>query len=310
MRQREKKHKGRIPLDQIDILEVLDELSIDYRESGKNVGVGWVGVCCCFCGEDGFHLGINLQAKTCTCFKCGTTGNIISYLAEELNSFPKAMEILGNSVPREMRLFEEKSPERSVTVALPKEATKKIGKYHARYLNERGYSWKELTEKYDLHFCSPGSYWSNRIIVPVKKRGRLITFTSIDIADDSFLRYKHLSDDQSVISIKQYLFGLDFAKGNSVCLVEGLFDQFKIGDGCVCGFGVVLTAEQKLLLAQFQKVVIAFDGDSAGKVGAEKIANDLATFCDVEILDLPEGSDPDKLSKEDVRYVRNKIGRE
>ena len=52
MRQRnKKKNQGRIPFDQIDILEVLDDLGIDYRESGKNVGEGWIGVCCGFCGD-------------------------------------------------------------------------------------------------------------------------------------------------------------------------------------------------------------------------------------------------------------------
>lgn len=306
------KHQGRIQFDQIDIREVLDDLDIYYTETGKNVSDGWIGVACPFCGDDSNHLGINLDGKSISCFKCGTTGTILKYLAEELGSFSKAINLLGDSVPREMKIFNAVEKERAVTVSLPEEASKKIGKYHAQYLNSRGYSYIELTKKYNLHFCSSNSRdWNNRIIVPITRRGKLITFTSVSILDEIKLRYKHLKDEESVISIKHYLYGLEEAQGNSACaLVEGLFDKYRIGDGCLCSFGTNLTPEQKRLLINFNKVVIAFDGDKAGKESADKIANDISAFTDVEILDLPEGSDPDSLDKDDIRYVRNKIGRD
>lgn len=314
MRQREKHKKyinERIPLEQIDIREVLDDLNICYTESGKNVSNGWIGVTCPFCGDDSNHLGICLNTPVISCFKCGITGTIIKYLAEELHSYSKAKEILSNSIPREMKFFEKQKQEHAINVKLPQDASKQITKAHAEYLKNRNYDYQYLTKKYNLYFCGPTSYWMNRIIVPITKRNKLITFTSIDIASNSFLRYRHLSDEKSIISIKHCLFGLEFIKNNTTCcLVEGIFDQFRIGDGAVCGFGIKITPEQKQLLTKFNKIVIAFDGDAPGRQGAEEIANDISVFSDVEILDLPDGIDPDKLNKEDIRYIRNKIGRD
>lgn len=297
----------RIAIDQIDIREVLDDLHISYREQGKNVGEGWIGVCCCFCDDQNYHLGINLAHKTINCFRCGTTGTIIKYLSEELKDFNKAITILGNAVPRELQTFKQ-SKENAVHVKLPKRAKKEITPYHAGYLQRRGFNYKVLNDKYNLHYCGPVGKWANRIIVPVIRNYKLITFTSIDISDDSLMRYKHLKDEKSIISIKHYLFGLEYTDGYSCCLVEGLFDQFRIGDGALATFGTTITSEQKQLLIKFQKIVIAFDGDKAGKIGGEKLANDLSAFTDVEILNLPENSDPDSLEREDIKFIQNKIG--
>ncbi|MDP8268203.1 MAG: toprim domain-containing protein [Candidatus Tenebribacter davisii] len=309
--QKKGKPKGKIQLEYIDIRSVLDEIGIDYRESGKNVGTGWIGVCCPFCGNDhGYHLGICLKSPVISCLKCGKIGNILTYFIEELGSFQKAITILGDSVPRELRSFEAEERERAITVELPENAKKEISVYHESYLEGRGYDHKELTEKFNLHFVGPtGGEWRNRIIVPVIKRYKLITFTSVSISDDSNLRYKHLSEEKSVIPIKDYLLGLEFTDGNSCILVEGLFDMMRIGDGAVCGFGVKITSEQKRLLSKFQTVVIAFDGDSAGRTSSENLANDLAPFCDCKIVDLPDGKDPDNLSKGDIKYIRRLIGK-
>jgi DNA primase len=74
-------------------------------------------------------------------------------------------------------------------------------------------------------------------------------------------------------------------------------------------FGTKVTAEQKKLLTTFKKVVIAFDGDAPGIENSDKLANDLCVFTDVELLTLPEGDDPDKLCKDDVKFIRSKIGK-
>lgn len=307
MRQRQRKNqpKGKIHIENIDIREVLDDLGIDYTESGKNVSNGWIGTTCPFCSDESNHLGINLQAKTISCLKCGTSGTIIKYLAEELGSFNKAITILGDSVPRELRSFTNGSVNHSIKVELPKEAKDKITKYHAGYLNSRNFDYQELTDKYNLHFCGPLGKWANRIIVPIIKNYRLITFTSIDISDVSNIRYKHLSIEESIIHTKNHLFGLEYTNNNSVIVVEGLFDMMRIGDGCVCTFGTKVTSEQKRLLSKYSSVKIVFDGDEPGIINGEKLANELAPFCDVKLFLLPVGTDPDQLSKEDIKKIKN-----
>jgi len=302
--QKGKKH-DKVHIENIDIREVLDELNIYYTESGKNVSSGWIGTPCPFCGDDSNHMGINLESKTISCFKCGTSGTVIKYLTEELGSFNKAIEVLGDAVPRELKSFGQSEKERSIKVELPSNASKLITPHHAEYLRGRGFDYKELTEKYKFHFCGPTGKWKNRIIVPVIRQYRMITFTSIAISENTNLRYRHLEEEKSVIPIKDYLFGLEFTDGNSCCVVEGLFDMMRMGDGCVCTFGTKTTSEQKRLLSKFSTVKIVFDGDKAGKVAGEKLANDLAPFCDCKIFDLPEDTDPDQLSAEDIKKIKS-----
>lgn len=305
MRQIQKNKRQKINLEYIDIREVLDDLDIPYRESGKNVGQGWIGVCCPFCGDSNFHLGICLEAPVISCLRCGKKGNILTYLAKELNSFPKAINILGNAVPRELRSFEEEERHKAIKVELPKEASDKITPYHATYLEKRGFDYKELTEKYNLHFCGPTGKWANRIIVPVVKNYKLITFTSISIADDPGIRYLHLSVDESIIHTKNHLIGLEFTDKRNVIVVEGIFDMFRIGDGAVSLMGAMATPEQIKILSKFSNITICLDGDKAGRLGSERLAGDLGAFCSVRVVDLPLGVDPDDLSPDDIKKIKN-----
>lgn len=311
MRYREKnKYKRKyIPIDQLDAVEILDDASISYREKGKNVGEGWIGVCCPFCSDNNYHLGINLIHKTISCFKCGTSGTIIKYLSEELNSFNKALQIIGNHIPKELKSFVGTHKERTIKVKLPEKANRKITKYHAGYLKSRGFEYQELLDLYNLHFVGPIGEFSNHIIIPIIHNYQLITFTSIDISDVTEIRYKHLSEEKSIIHAREWLFGIEHTNKNTCCLVEGIFDMMRIGPGAVCSFGAKVTSKQLSMLKNFNKVIICFDGDDPGRTNAEKIANDLAAFTDVEILNLPDEKDPDSLDKEDIEFIRNKIGK-
>lgn len=303
-RRRSSKRQGKLNLDSIDIREVLDDLHIHYTESGKNVSDGWIGVACPFCDDSSNHMGINLAHKTISCFKCGEPGTVIKYLSEELRSFNKAIQILGDAVPRELRSFETEKTGGVSRVELPKEASRKITPYHAGFLEDRGYDWKDISDRYNMHFCGPIGIWRNRIIVPVIKSYKLITFTSVDISDETDMRYRHLKDEESIIPIKHHLFGLEFTDNHTAIVVEGFFDQLRFGDGAVATFGTTVTPEQKRLLSKFSVVKICFDGDEAGRKGGQKLANDLAPFCEVKIFDLPEGTDPDKLPPEDIKSIK------
>lgn len=303
--QKKSKRKGKIQIENIDIREVLDEIGVYYTESGKNVSDGWIGTACPFCGDESNHMGINVRSKTVSCFKCGTTGTVIKYLSEELGSFNKAIEILGDAVPRELISFDEEERSRAIKVELPKNASSKITQYHAGYLESRGYDYQELMDKYNLHFCGPVGKWRNCIIVPVVKQYRMITFTSVNISDEANIRYLHLEEEKSIIPIKDYLFGIEYTDGNSCIVVEGLFDKLRIGDDAVCTFGTKVTGPQKKMLSKFNIVKILFDGDDAGRVNGDRLANELAPFCDVRLFELPDGTDPDDLDSAEVEEIKN-----
>lgn len=100
----------------------------------------------------------------------------------------------------------------------------------------------------------------------------------------------------------------------SIVLVEGMFDLLNMYDkgarNVVCVFGTTkLYSDTASKLLPFkvmgvQKIFILFDGDEAGKNAAEK-TKPLIEECGftVEIINLPEGTDPGDLDSEYVTSI-------
>jgi DNA primase len=301
----------KVNLDFIDIQSILDELQIPYTTRGKNVSEGWIGTQCPFpgCNDRSNHCGLCLTSPVVSCFACGTKGNYLSFLAAYLKSWPKAIEIIQKFSPRELKVpFQKEQYTRAITVELPKEATKKPTKYQKAYIKSRKFKLKELEILYDFYYNGPIGKWANRIIVPIYYNNRLVTFSSIDIAENSNLRYKHLSKEESIIHTKELLYGMDsILNYDIVMVVEGFFDKARIGQNCVSTMGTLITPEQFKLLTRFKKVILVLDGDKAGYENSIKIANNLSVFTDVERIILPEGTDPDSLDDSDVKELKNMI---
>jgi len=301
-----KEGKVQLNFEAIDMRDVLSHCGIPYTESGKNVSNGWIGTQCPFpgCDDHSNHLGICLTSPVVTCYKCGGKGNYLTYLGVELGNWSQATDILEQFTPRELRFYKKEENEFNVTkVELPEDAQKEIPDAHARYIKGRGFDPEELTLMYDLYFCEYGE-WEDRIIAPIYNRNRLITFTSIDINEDSDLRYKHLKKEESIIHCKNYLYGLEQCTGRTVVVVEGYFDKMRIGPGCVCTFGTKVTPHQRKLLSRFDKSIIIFDGDEAGWKNGRKLANDMSSHQEVELVTLLAGEDPDTLPDEDIKYLK------
>lgn len=58
-----------------DVVSMLERARIEVRESGANVGAGWIGIDCVFCGETRKHLGINRDEGFFNCWVCGARGS-------------------------------------------------------------------------------------------------------------------------------------------------------------------------------------------------------------------------------------------
>lgn len=301
--QRKKRYK-RVNIEGIDIREVLDEIGIEYQTGGSDVSSGWIGVNCPFCSDPLFHLGINLDRKTISCWRCGTKGTVIKFLMEVLGSLPKALEVLQKYQGRELWNPEEQEKIQVTKVELPLNTTREMPPYHRHYLEKiRRFNADELKDKYNLHFTGPNSNWPNKIIVPVIKNYRLVTFTSVDISYNAKIKYRHESKEKSIIPIKDHLYGIEDTNKYSVIVVEGLFDKYRVGDNCIALFGVVPSKKQMQLLSQFNRIILAFDADNAGSTEVEKVASDLSIFADVIIAELPEGKDPDELNREELKRL-------
>ena len=142
-----------------------------------------------------------------------------------------------------------------------------------------------------------------RVMFPITDlTGRVIGFGGRILNADG-PKYKNTADTP-LFTKRHVLFGLSQAKEeirtrNQAILVEGYMDvimPWQVGiKHVIAPLGTALTDEQcKLLHQQAQQVIVAFDTDTAGQMatlrGLEKLYD---TGCDVRIMRLPDGKDPD-----------------
>ncbi len=175
------------------------------------------------------------------------------------------------------------------------------------YLRQKG-APQEQIEKSGLVVKKEegGSYdrFRGRLIFPVMDiQGRPIAFGGRTLKDEDA---KYINSPETAAYVKgRNLFGLNLTRdeirrAQFAILVEGFLDlivpyQFGVRN-VVASLGTALTPEQAKLLSRFaRKVVVNYDGDSAGVQAAKKaIEILLPEDLDVKVLVLPDGSDPDE----------------
>ncbi|MFZ5822956.1 MAG: DNA primase [Bacillota bacterium] len=148
----------------------------------------------------------------------------------------------------------------------------------------------------------------DRVMFPIADlAGRVIGFGG-RILEGQAAKYKNTAETP-LFSKRQLLFGLDQAKEamrarNQAILVEGYMDvimphQYGI-QNVVAPLGTALTDEQcRMIRQQAAQAIVAFDMDTAGQMatlrGLEKLYD---TGCDVRVLQIPDGKDPDEYIRE------------
>ena len=152
----------------------------------------------------------------------------------------------------------------------------------------------------------------HRLMFPIfSTNGRIVGFGGRTLGDD---RAKYVNSAETAYFKKgELLYGLHQAKraikerGRAI-LVEGYFDVLAIAacgiEGAVAGMGTAFTPEQAKELSRFaDEVIMAYDGDAAGKTAAERtLPILLGAGLSVRLALFPEGEDPDSL--------RLKVGKE
>ncbi len=144
-----------------------------------------------------------------------------------------------------------------------------------------------------------------RLIFPVMDaQGRAVAFGGRTLQPDGEPKYLN-SPETAAYTKGRHLFGLnvtrdEIRKRKFAILVEGYLDliipyQFGVRN-MAASLGTALTPEQAKLLGRFaRKVVVNYDGDSAGVKAAKRaIETLLAEDFETKILVLPDNADPDE----------------
>ena len=206
------------------------------------------------------------------------------------------------------------------------------------YLRKKGHSDEEIIASGLVVQTERGIFdrFRDRLIVPIRDaRGRIIAFGGRAMRDDQ--RGKYINSPQTLLFNKSAtLYGLDVAKAEArrrseAVIVEGYFDAIACHQAgltnVVASMGTALTEEQYRTLEgmNLDRVVVLFDGDTAGERSAEKRGKELVRIAQratrqagkstvgksalsLRIGVLPDGMDPDDLARRAPDDLRSRIG--
>jgi DNA primase len=167
------------------------------------------------------------------------------------------------------------------------------------YLAQRGIDPATASEFGVGLYPGPG-LMSGRIVIPIRNaHGQLVAYAG-RAPDGQPPKYKLPAGFRK--SLELFNLPRAIATGaRTVILVEGYFDCIRVhqaGFPWVVGLmgSSLSTSQESALLRHFEQVVLMLDGDAAGRAASQAIAARLSDRCPVQLVPVPDHSQPDQLS--------------
>jgi DNA primase len=160
-----------------------------------------------------------------------------------------------------------------------------------------------------------------RLMFPIfGTTGKVIAFAGRVLGNEKTAKYIN-SSQTKVYNKSEVVYGVNFAKNEirknkEVILVEGYTDVITLHEhgvkNVVASSGTALTPGQMKILNRYgEKIVMIYDADNAGQAAMKRgIDIALAQGMEVQLLELPDGEDPDsfvkQFGKESFEELKNK----
>ncbi len=169
----------------------------------------------------------------------------------------------------------------------------------------------ETTKHFGVGYCSRG-IMRGLITIPIHEaEGNLVAYAGrrlkpADIRE--FGKYKLPKGFKKERVLYNYHRAREHA-AEGLILVEGFFSVLKLHEAgfqnVVAAMGCEVSDHQAAILARAVEVIVLFDGDAAGRIGADAARAKLAPHTKVRIVRLPEGKEPDDLPQRALRWIVN-----
>lgn len=195
-----------------------------------------------------------------------------------------------------------------------KEYTLSYTKYRTNDSNFKRFSEETITF-YNAKFCNvyptEKTLFYNKLVIPIYFKNVLCGVALRDTTEKSKLKWIY---QPKGLEINKLLYNYDLAISSikeqnlsEIILVEGIFDVWafhNIGlDNAVAILGSSLKKEQEaILLKSGLDLILAFDGDKAGRKCNEAVTNSFKYKSNITTITFPEGIDPANCTKEDLTY--------
>lgn len=302
----------------MDFEQLCKDYNLDYRDKGhKHCRDGWINIPCPFCtGNPGYHLGFDTALRFFKCWRCGWHPQ--AKVIKEILNLPTKQAV--NDV---LRLYGGYSGGKVPGVSslskislhpfrFPKD-TGPLSQVHAKYLISRGFDPNELVKDWGIMSSArdselDGIEYYNRIIIPIKWEGRIVSFQGRTVNPKVTIKYRACPMAREEKNHKRILYGnQDYWHDRIGICVEGVTDVWKMGPKAFAVFGIEYHALQVREIAKrFDKVAVLFDDDPQAIKQAEKLVGELR-FRGVDARQYYIDGDPGSLSMKAARHLAEGI---
>ncbi|HTG63026.1 MAG TPA: CHC2 zinc finger domain-containing protein [Terriglobia bacterium] len=178
------------------------------------------------------------------------------------------------------------------------------------YLAQRGIDPATAAE-FGVGFYPGPGLMSGCIVIPIyNPHGQLVAYAGRAL-DGQSPKYKVPAGFRKTPE----LFNLQRAVATgskTVIVVEGYFDCMRVHQAgfpwVVALMGSSLSVQQAALLGHFPGVVLMLDGDMAGRTASQAIAARLSGWRSLQVVRVPDDSQPDQLSSSAIRRLLAAVG--
>lgn len=269
----------------VDYEAICNQLDIPFWTSGKNNVEGCLTIHCPCCPEDdpdpSRHGNLNPADGSYSCWRCkGSHPSVVIARAGRI-SVQAASSLIRKYTTG---VVDAKREEVKMADSITLPGSYKPLEIHKQYLEKRGFDVDELQFYHGIKFTGmmekwEGMNWQFRVIIPVfDRRNNLVSFQGRDVTGKQD-RYLFPPKEKQVRDCKTLLYGAELCgKNDSLLVVEGVMDAWKLGSGAVCTFGSSVTQEQVLEMSRWKKVFLAFDHEPAAIEHAREVAKQLSSL--------------------------------
>lgn len=285
------------------LIELLRDRNVNFALPGEHHHVtssDWIGVDCPYCspGWGKYRMGITQNARMASCWSCGRHPPVKTIA-----------ELTGLKPSEVFELLEFDS------ITFKNQDTKADGKLiipsgigdllpaHRDYLQERGFDPDEIHNTWGVRGFNIHADLAWRLWIPIYQGYDLVSWTTRSLIDEG-KRYINAGSNQEKIPAKTVLYGGHLC-GQSIIVVEGPLDVWKIGPGAGSTNGIKWTEEQAIRISKFARRMIVFDNEPEAQRQARRLAARLESFPGQTIVgELDTGKDPGDCSSDELTELR------
>lgn len=284
------------------LTDVFDECVIEYKVEGSHhhSSRGFVNTDCPFCSprSNRFRLGWSLNYRFASCWTCGKVDRLDALVQLSGRSPTECLGLLRNldgdySTPLEKPVGK---------LVLPT-GLGPLQNIHKSYLRMRGFDPDELVKLWGIQGIGLHSSLAWRIFIPVHFQGKVVSWTTRAVTDDTRYRYVTAKAEEESMRAKDILYGECFVR-HAVIIVEGPIDAWRMGPGAVALMGLSYTRAQVSRIAKYPVRCVVFDSEPRARMRAKQLCQALEVFPGSTHQVELSSADPGSASKKEIQLLR------